>query len=583
MILKCSKERSLQLKTLLNLSEKELLDETTLLNTIIDTIPDLVWIKDKDGAYLKCNAQFEQFLGTTKSEIIGKKDYDFFTKPIADFYKEHDLEATHTNRPSIHEEFLNFADDSQSATFETIRVAMRDADGNLTAILGVARDINERKNRERALKIDANYDALTGLTNRSLFMNRLTQKIYLKSSNTSHNCILFIDINSFKDINETMGHSTGDKILILVAQRLQQITKKSDTLSRLGGDEFAILLTNVQTTHEAGNIAKEVIDALKKPFIINNRKYYITTSIGISISPDDSNKPERLLQFAGNAMHKAKEKGNNIYEYYTKELSFKAIEKIYIVDSLRTAIKNREFELFYQPQIDTKINKTVGAEALIRWNKPEKGPQSPAKFIPLAESSGLILAIGRWIINQAMEDIVEWKNRALDIDKISINLSVKQLSDEFLIPNIEKALKETGAKADWIEFEVTESYTMTNPKASIMKLNKLVDLGFSLSIDDFGTGYSSLSYLKKLPVEKLKIDKAFVDDIDNNNDDDKAIVQAVILIAKSMHLDVIAEGVETQKQQELLLEYGCDLIQGHLYSEPLAKKEFEEFLLSSRP
>lgn len=571
----------MQLTKLLSQSEQKLLDEKKFLDTIFGTIPDLIWLKDKDGAYLKCNPRFEQFCGATESEIVGKKDSDFLNKPLAKLFKKNDSRAIKADKPSTDEEFLNFADGSFHGTFETIRIPIKDEDGNLTAILAIARDINERKEREKELKIDANYDSLTGLTNRSVFMNRLTQQIYLKEINTYYNCILFIDLNRFKDINETMGHSTGDKILIMVAQRLQQITKKSDTLSRLGGDEFAILLVNVASPLEASNVAKEVINILKNPFIINNRTYYITVSIGISISPDDSNKPERLLQFADNAMHKAKEKGNNIYEFYTKELSFKAIEKIYIVDSLRNALKNKEFELFYQPQIDAKTNRTVGAEALIRWDKPDKGPQSPATFIPLAESSGLILDIGQWIINRAMKDIVEWKKRALDIQKISINLSVKQLSDELLIPNIIKTLKETKAKAEWIEFEVTESYTMSNPEASIKKLNQLVDLGFSLSIDDFGTGYSSLSYLKKLPVEKLKIDKAFVDDIDYD-DDDKAIVQAVILIAKSMHLDVIAEGVETQKQQELLLEYGCDLIQGHLYSEPLRKKEFEDFLLSSR-
>lgn len=556
--------------------------EKKFLNTLFDIIPDLVWLKDKDGAYLKCNSRFEQFYGATESELVAKTDYDFLNESLANSFKEHDLIAIKADKPTINEEFLNFADDSFHGTFETIRIPMKDESGNLTAVLAIARDINDRKKREEELKIQANYDTLTGLTNRSVFMDKLTQQISLKEFDTHYNCVLFIDLNRFKDINETMGHSTGDKILIMVAQRLQKITKERDTLSRLGGDEFAMLLVNTKTALQAGNTAQKVINTLRKPFVINKRKYHITVSIGISISPDDSNKPERLLQFADNAMHKAKEKGNNLYEFYTKELSFKAIEKIYIVDSLRNAIKNREFELFYQPQIDAKTNRTVGAEALIRWDKPDKGPQSPAIFIPLAESSGLILDIGRWIIDQGMKDIVEWKNRALDIEKISINLSVKQLSDEQLIPDIINRLEETGAKAEWIEFEITESYSMNNPEASIKKLNELVDLGFSLSIDDFGTGYSSLSYLKKLPVEKLKIDKAFVDDIDRD-EDDKAIVQAVILIAKSMHLNVIAEGVENKKQQELLLEYGCNLIQGHLYSKPLAKKEFEEFLLSSRP
>lgn len=560
--------------------EKELQeykDEIALYHIMCDATPDLVWLKDKDGTYLKCNSKFEQYYGASQAEIVGKTDYDFLKKSIANSIREHDLIAINAKKPIISEELLSFSDNSFEGTFETIKTPLRDKDGNFIAFLGVARDINDRKEREEKLKIDANYDSLTGLTNRSIFMDKVKQEVRLKKD---YSCILLIDLDRFKDINETMGHSTGDKILIMVAQRLQKLTKKSDTLSRLGGDEFAILLSNIKDPLKARDFAQKVIRALAKPYVINSRTYHLSVSIGISVSPDDSNRPERLLQFADNAMHKAKEKGNNLYELYTKELSFKILENIFIVDSLRNAIKNREFELFYQPQIDAKTDKTVGAEALIRWDIPQKGPQSPAKFIPLAESSGLILDIGRWIIDRALKDIVQWKKAGLDIEKISINLSIKQLSDEELIPYIIEKLQKTGAKAEWIEFEITESYTMHNQEASIKKLNKLVEMGFTLSIDDFGTGYSSLSYLKKLPVKKLKIDKAFVDDIERGKDD-KAIVQAVILIAKSMHLNIIAEGVETQKQEDLLLEYGCDLIQGHLYSEPLRKKEFEEFLSST--
>lgn len=560
--------------------EKELQeykDEIALYHIMCDATPDLVWLKDKDGTYLKCNSKFEQYYGASQAEIVGKTDYDFLKKSIANSIREHDLIAINAKKPIISEELLSFSDNSFEGTFETIKTPLRDKDGNFIAFLGVARDINDRKEREEKLKIDANYDSLTGLTNRSIFMDKVKQEVHLKKD---YSCILLIDLDRFKDINETMGHSTGDKILIMVAQRLQKLTKKSDTLSRLGGDEFAILLSNIKDPLKARDFAQKVIKALAKPYVINSRTYHLSVSIGISVSPDDSNRPERLLQFADNAMHKAKEKGNNLYELYTKELSFKILENIFIVDSLRNAIKNREFELFYQPQIDAKTDKTVGAEALIRWDIPQKGPQSPAKFIPLAESSGLILDIGRWIIDRALKDIVQWKKAGLDIEKVSINLSIKQLSDEELIPYIIEKLQKTGAKAEWIEFEITESYTMHNQEASIKKLNKLVEMGFTLSIDDFGTGYSSLSYLKKLPVKKLKIDKAFVDDIERGKDD-KAIVQAVILIAKSMHLSIIAEGVETQKQEDLLLEYGCDLIQGHLYSEPLRKKEFEEFLSST--
>ncbi len=284
----------MQLTELLTQLEQQK-DEKKFLNTLFDTIPDLVWLKNKDGVYLKCNPRFEQFYGATESEIVGKTDYDFVNESLANSFREQDLIAIAADKPTTNEEFFSFADNSLHGTFETIKIPMKDENGKLTAILGIARDINDRKKREEELKIQANYDTLTGLTNRSVFMDKLTQQISLKEFDTHSNCVLFIDLDRFKDINETMGHSTGDKILIMVAQRLQKIKRKSDTLSRLGGDEFAILLVNVQTSLEASRSAQEVINTLKKPFIINKRKYHLTVSIGISISPDDSNKPERLL------------------------------------------------------------------------------------------------------------------------------------------------------------------------------------------------------------------------------------------------------------------------------------------------
>lgn len=557
--------------------QQELAQEKKFLDAIFDIIPDLVWLKDKNGVYLKCNHMFEKLYGATESEIVNKTDFDFVNDALANFFRKNDFLAIEADRPTKNEEFLSFADDSYHGMFETIKTPMKDKDGNVTGVLGIARDITDRKKREEELEVFANYDTLTGLTNRTVFMDRLSQLLYTRDNSIHYHGVLFIDLDRFKEINDTMGHSTGDKVLIMVAKRLESITRKGDTLSRLGGDEFTILLTDLKNPIEAGVVANKVLQSLREPFVIEKRKYYITSSIGISLYPDDSKSPERLLQFADSAMYKAKDRGKNRYEYYTKELSLKAIEKIYIVDSLRNAIKYKEFELYYQVQTDALDKKTVGAEALIRWNQPQKGLQIPAKFIPLAESSGLILEMGKWVILQAMKDIAEWKNNSLDIEKVSINLSPKQLDDEQLIPSIIKSLKESGAKPEWIEFEVTETYTMDNPETSILELNKLVNLGFTLSVDDFGTGYSSLSYLRRLPISKLKIDKSFVDVIEYD-DDDKAIVNAVILIAKSMQLDVIAEGVENLAQQELLLEYGCNLAQGYLYSKPLPKKEFEEFI-----
>jgi len=408
-------------------------------------------------------------------------------------------------------------------------------------------------------------------------MDRLTQLLNKRDNPNLHHAVIFIDLDSFKEINDTMGHNTGDELLKLVASRLRDVIRQGDTLARLGGDEFTILAENILQPLEAGSIAKKILKILKEPFIIDSNHFYITSSIGISIFPDDASSVEKLLQYADSAMYKAKENGKDTYEFYTQNLSKEAIQRVSILNDLRLGIKNQEFELYYQVQVDAKISKTIGAEALIRWNHPTKGLISPIDFIPIAESSGKIIEIGQWVIHQAMSDMVEFKNNNYDINKISINLSVKQLNDTSLLNDVKQALVDTKCKAKWIEFEVTETHVMDDPESTILILNELVELGFTLSIDDFGTGYSSLFYLKKLPVHKLKIDKSFIDDISRNSDDE-AIVHAVILIAKSMNLEVIAEGVETQEQQNFLLTHGCNLTQGYLYSKPLPKKEFDKYI-----
>ena len=557
--------------------EKDLKLEEIFLNTIFDVIPDLIWLKDKEGLYLKCNKQFEQFFGAKESEIIGKTDFDFLDKELAQFFRDNDLISLDTNRSVKNEEYIVFADGSHEGTYETIKTPLRDISGNVTGVLGIARDITNRKRREKELETLANYDTLTGLTNRTIFMDRLTQLLNKRDNPNLHHAVIFIDLDSFKEINDTMGHNTGDELLKLVASRLSDAIRQGDTLARLGGDEFTILAENILQPLEAGSIAKKILKILKEPFIIDSNHFYITSSIGISIFPDDASSVEKLLQYADSAMYKAKENGKDTYEFYTQNLSKEAIQRVSILNDLRLGIKNQEFELYYQVQVDAKISKTIGAEALIRWNHPTKGLISPIDFIPIAESSGKIIEIGQWVIHQAMSDMVEFKNNNYDINKISINLSVKQLNDTSLLDDVKQALVDTKCKAKWIEFEVTETHVMDDPESTILILNELVELGFTLSIDDFGTGYSSLFYLKKLPVHKLKIDKSFIDDISRNSDDE-AIVHAVILIAKSMNLEVIAEGVETQEQQNFLLTHGCNLTQGYLYSKPLPKKEFDKYI-----
>ena len=442
-------------------------------------------------------------------------------------------------------------------------------------------DINLKEIKQAQKKIDffTNYDALTGLSNKIAFMQKVDQ-LFIHQDSTKQHALLFIDLDKFKEINDIHGHSKGDKILILVASRLKKLLRNGDTLSRLGGDEFTILLEDINSSVIASTIALKILNAFNEPFHVDGTKFYITSSIGISLAPTDSNSAENLLKYAETAMYAAKNKGNNSYAFYTKALSNQVVEKLTIIDGLRDAIQNKEFVLYYQPQVDARSDTIVSAEALIRWEHPTKGQISPIDFIDIAEESGQILSIGRWVIFQAMKDMVQWKKENLFIKKLAINLSVKQLHDENIISIITQSLQETTCKAEWIEFEITESYMMHNQKAATLLLNQIKNLGFSLSLDDFGTGYSSLAYLKKLPISKLKIDKSFIDDIPSIKEEDEAIVHTIILLAKSMNLDIIAEGVEKEEQKNFLLKNHCSLIQGYFYAKPLPLNDFTQLLQS---
>ena len=557
--------------------QKELMTQKNFLKTIVNVIPDLLWIKDTEGKYLACNARFERLFGANESEIIGKDDFDFVDQESANFFRNKDRKALEAKESHIYEEVLTFADSGYEGLFETIKTPMKNGEGNVIGILGIARDISERKAREEQLRIYANYDMLTGLANRTLFMDRLSHLMTLRKSNNQYSAVLFIDLDHFKEVNDTFGHSTGDKILKLVSKRLQSVIRKEDTLSRHGGDEFTILLENINTPLDAANIAQHILDTLKDPFIIEEHQFYITTSIGITIAPDDSSDPETLVRFADIAMYNAKENGRNSYTFYTQDLSIQAHERILLEYDLRNAIIKHEFVLYYQPQINVLDKKVVGAEALLRWYHPQKGMIMPLQFISIAESSGQIIDIGKWVIRQAMEDMRKWKEDKLDIKMISINLSAKQLNDKALITIIKDSLEATGCHPDWIEFEVTEGYAMSDQQAATSLLEEIHDLGCNISINNFGTGYSSLAYLKRLPIQKIKIDQSFVQDAPTNHSDE-VVVSASILIAKSMNLDIVAEGVETTPQQEFLVKHGCIFAQGFLYTQPIPKKEFEAYL-----
>lgn len=561
--------------------EKELLEQRNFLTKVFDLLPSLLWLKDTDGKYINCNSGFERFMGRQKEQIIGKTDYDLVDKEKADWFRKYDNLSLKYGESNTNEEYLIFADGSCEGYFETVKTPIKNLNEEVTGVIGLAHNVSERKAREEQLKIYANYDTLTGLANRTLLIERLTHLTKKRVESKKISALLFIDLDHFKEINDSMGHLTGDIVLVEIAKRLKKIIRKGDTIARLGGDEFIILFEDINSCIEAGNLARKILTTIKEPLKIKEHQFFLSSSIGIVIYPDDSTDAQKLLSYADSAMYKAKDKGRDCFEFYTKELSDLVLNRILVENSLRKALENDEFVLFYQPQVDVIFKKILGAEALIRWKKNATEFVSPAKFIPIAELSGLIIPIGKWVIQQAMKDSIKIKEANPDIENISINLSVKQLSDMAIVDIIKEALISSNCDPKSIEFEITESYAMGNTDEVEKTLNDITKLGCKISIDDFGTGYSSLSYLKKLPIQKIKIDQSFVQDIPGSNDDE-SIVNAVILIAKSMQMEVIAEGIEHSTQQDFLLEHGCMLSQGYFYAKPMPIEEFKNYSISNK-
>ena len=440
----------------------------------------------------------------------------------------------------------------------------------------VALKTKELQKKSQKLKHQAEHDSLTHLPNRFLFLDRLKQALKQAQREQQVVSVLFLDLDRFKEINDTYGHDVGDKLLQLVTKRLLRARRKEDTVARLGGDEFTILLQDV-SQNSVIHIVNKIIESMQEPFIINGMKHYTTFSIGISSYPDDADNAEDLLRNADTAMYKAKEGGKNRYYFYHAEMTKLAFERIELEKELRRALENDEFEAYFQPKIDAKQHKVTGLEALIRWQHPIKGMIFPDKFIPFAEEIGLIGAIDDVMMRLSIQQVLEWHRKGIECGKISINLSARQLTSKNYIQELEETINDIGLDTRYIEIEITETHIMENPQHAMDILNKIRALGISISIDDFGTGYSSLSYLKKLPVTKLKIDRSFVMELPYDKDD-VAIVKTIISLAKNLDLEIIAEGVEEKAQVDFLVREGCDNIQGYYFSKPLSKEDCEKFL-----
>lgn len=428
--------------------------------------------------------------------------------------------------------------------------------------------LEEQKN---AFKNLAHFDTLTGLPNRLLFYDRLDKVIENAEKNDQKFSILFLDLDNFKEINDSFGHDVGDDLLKIVAEKFQNRISKSDLLARLGGDEFTLVIEGWRNIEQVASVADRLIHVLNEPIYILGYEIYITVSVGISIYPDDGMDIATLLKHSDSAMYSAKNEGRNLYHFYEQIMTDKALERVTLETRMRKALENNEFIIYYQPIVNGVTSELIGLEALVRWQHPEKGLLTPDKFIHIAERTSIIIPLGEYVMNKVASQVKDWHEKGFNPSYISINLSVNQLRHKKLLSNINNMLEKTNFRDDWLEFEITESYAMKNPEESIEILNQIKTLGVKLSIDDFGTGYSSLSHLKKLPVDKLKIDKAFIGGLPHDLDD-KILVATIVSLAENMNLKVVAEGVENEEQKKYLENIGCIYMQGYLFEKPVDYK-----------
>ncbi|HLD22928.1 MAG TPA: EAL domain-containing protein [Sulfuricurvum sp.] len=558
--------------------QDELAHQSAFLRTLLDNIPDLIFSKDLDGVYLACNTMFERFFGAKEAAIVGKTDFDFVDVSLAQFFRDNDQATLSAGAPRNNEEFLVFANQSYEGLFEVTKVPMKDGFGKVTGLLGIARDISERKKHEEQLETLANFDPLTGLANRGLLYSHLQNSIDKANRNTTQIALLMFDLDRFKDINDSYGHSAGDELLQMVSARFSSRLREGDLIGRLGGDEFAVVVENITHPEDAGRLAEEMLGALAQSYRLSGGALiHVGASAGIVLFPDHGEDAAILLQHSDAALYKAKAEGRGVYHYYTDELTDSARQRIECETRMRRAILNHEFEVYYQPQVHMQTGRIVGAEALIRWNCPMRGLVMPSEFIPIAEEIGLIGEIGEWVLNETCAQGKIWLDKGHRLT-LAVNVSAHQVRHQNVPLMVETALKKSGYPADRLELELTESALMQREEETVAMLHSLRAHGIRLAIDDFGTGYSSLSYLKRFPIDVLKIDKSFVDDIPYERDD-MAIVTAIIAMGQALGFQVLAEGTERIEQIDFLREKGCTMYQGYFKSPPVRAEEFEKLLV----
>lgn len=478
--------------------------------------------------------------------------------------------------------------DGALRSFELLASPLWDDSGQLTGIIESARDITDRlkvekdlRENEKHLEFLAHHDSLTGLPNRLLLNDRLRHAMANASRTRQRIALLFIDLDRFKNINDSLGHELGDELLKEVAKRLHGSLREPDTLARMGGDEFVVILERIKSPQEVSMVARKLLECFTRSFLLDGHEVFTTASIGICLYPDDGTEVKDLMKSADVAMYRAKASGQNNYQFYKSEMNARTHDRLLLENGLRKALDEDQFQLYYQPQLNITTGQLIGMEALLRWQPPGERMVMPGEFIPLCEETGLILPISDWVFRAACLQLRHWQEQGLDPIRLAVNISALQFNQPTFLDTIDCIVAETGVDPAFLELELTESATMDNIEMTVEVLNKLKRRGFNLSIDDFGTGYSSLNYLQRLPINKLKIDRSFLRNVDVDNDN-ASIATSVIALAHSMRMEVLAEGVETVEQVRFLVDHGCQLGQGFLYSRPVTAEQMEKIIRAQK-
>ena len=542
---------------------------------VIEATSEAVVITDSKFRVTSVNPSFTEMTGYRASEVKGRLA-SFYSAVKRDRGLLADMRKAIKSKGRWEGEFWNRRKNNEKYAARLSLSAITDTDGKKRQYVALISDITKRKQDEEYIRHQANYDSLTGLPNRELFLDRLTQALSNMSRTGQKLALMFLDLDGFKLINDTLGHKAGDLLLREASRRLSGCVRDTDTVARLGGDEFTVIMPSVTDPRKVPVIAQRVLDSLSEAFVLAGHETFVSCSIGITIYPDDAADANELLKNADSAMYRAKDQGKANYQFYTSDLNEQVKEQLVLKNGLVRAKERGELSLHYQPKLDIRSGRITGVEALMRWNAAELGSVPPAKFIPVLEETGMVVDIGEWAIRTACRQHIAWRDMGLPPIPVAVNLSARQLREQNFVSIVRQILKETGVGPENLEIEITESMLMSDTANVVTSLEKLHDMGICIAMDDFGTGYSSLSYLKRFPIDTIKIDRSFIADIATDTDDVE-IIKAIITMGQSLNRKIIAEGVETAEQLSILKKYQCDEIQGYVFSHPLPGESLANF------